>query len=194
MINLNEILAYREIKNRNYLKKKFSFNTLINLSNKCIAKIYDDLKIYMVLSIKWHFDYLAKTRRNPNELNLSIRFWFNILSIFKDFEKLGWINLPNKKKINADIWINTRKAFNFMWPKNTNKKKYNASKVMVDLRVNQFMKMINKDKKYFKNQKLRALIDYNTESISVFDSTGNKNKFSLNHWKEFEVPKCEMKL
>ena len=86
-------------------------------------KIYDDLKIYMILTIKWHFDYLAKTRRNPDELNSSIRFWFNILSIFKDFEKLGWINLPNRKKIKADVWKNTRKAFNFMWPKNTNKKK-----------------------------------------------------------------------
>ena len=52
----------------------------------------------MILTIKWHFDYLAKTRRDPDELNLSIRFWFNILSIFKDFEKLGWINLQNRKK------------------------------------------------------------------------------------------------
>ena len=28
----------------------------------------------MILTIKWHFDYLAKTRRDPDELNLSIRF------------------------------------------------------------------------------------------------------------------------
>ena len=64
MNNLNEILAYKEIKNKNYLKKKISLNSLIDLSKNCNGKIYDNLKIYMILTIKWHFDYLAKTRRD----------------------------------------------------------------------------------------------------------------------------------
>ena len=97
MLNLNEILAYKEIKNKNYIKLKVSFNSLLNLSNKCNGGIFDDLKIYMIISIKWHFDYLAKTRRNPNELNLSLKYWFNILNIFKRFEKENWINLHKKK-------------------------------------------------------------------------------------------------
>ena len=104
----------------------------------------------MIITIKWHFDYLAKTRRNPDELNASIKFWFNTLSIFKNFEQLGWINLQNKKKINLDVWKNTRKSFNFMCPRNTDKKKYYSSKVMVDLRVDQFIKMISKDKNFLK--------------------------------------------
>ena len=197
MNNLNEILAYKEIKNKDYLKKKISFNSLINLSKKCNGRIYDDLKIYMILTIKWHFDYLAKTRRNPDELNSSIRFWFNILSIFKDFEKLGWVNLSNKKKINTDVWTNTRKAFNFMWPKNTNKKKYKASKVMVDLRVNQFMKMINKDKKYFKNQKfldagcgpgryMESLNRFNPKEIIGIDSGADIIKANKKRFKQLK--------
>ena len=193
MYNLNEILAYNEIKNKNFLKNKVTFDTLTSLSKKCKGTIFDDLKVYMILTIKWHFDYLAKTRNNPNQLNLSIKFWFNILSIFKDFEKLGWINLKNKKKVNIDIWKNTRKAFNFMWPKNTDKKKYNASKVMVDLRVNQFMKMINKDKNYFRNKKfldagcgpgryMESLNRFNPKEIIGIDSGAdiiktNKKRF-----------------
>tara|TARA_B100001057_G_scaffold385785_1_gene392593 strand:- start:73 stop:1152 length:1080 start_codon:yes stop_codon:yes gene_type:complete len=193
MINLNEILAYKEIKNKNILKKKISFNSLINLSKKCNGKIYDDLKIYMILTIKWHFDYLAKTRRNPNELNSSIRFWFNILSIFKNLEKLGWINIPNKKKTKLEVWKNTRKAFNFMWPRNTDKKKYYSSKVMVDLRVNQFIKMISNDKNFFKDKKIldagcgpgrymESLNRFNPKEIIGIDSGGdiisaNKKRF-----------------
>ena len=94
MMNLNEILAYKEIKNKNILKKKISFDSLINLSKKCNGKIYDDLKIYMIITIKWHFDYLAKTRRNPDELNTSIKFWYmNAMrvSINTPFDKISSI-------------------------------------------------------------------------------------------------------
>ena len=145
MLNLNEILAYKEIKNKNYIKLKVSFNSLLNLSNKCNGGIFDDLKIYMIISIKWHFDYLAKTRRNPNELNLSLKYWFNILNIFKRFEKENWL-ICTKKKKKKGCSINTRKVFNFMWQKHR-QKKFIHSKTMADLRVNQFMKMINKNKK-----------------------------------------------
>lgn len=195
--NIHEILAYKEIKNSNYLKKKITFESLVNLSNRCNGPIFDDLKIYMILTIKWHFDYLAKTRIDPKELNLSLKFWFNILSIFKNFEKLGWINLPNKKKLNADIWKNTRKAFNFMWPRNTDKKKYEASRVMVELRVNQFMKMIKKDKKYFKNKifldvgcgpgrYMECLRKYNPKEIIGIDSGGDIIKTNKKRFEKFD--------
>ena len=197
MMNLNEILAYKEIKNKNIFKKKISFDSLINLSKKCNGKIYDDLKIYMILTIKWHFDYLAKTRRNPDELKTSIKFWFNILSIFKNFEQLGWINLQNKKKINLDVWKNTRKSFNFMWPRNTDKKKYYSSKVMVDLRVNQFIKMISKEKNFFKSKRIldagcgpgrymESLNRFNPKEIIGIDSGGDIIKANKKRFKKYK--------
>lgn len=197
MINLDEILVYKEMRNKSHLKKKISFNNLINLTNKCNGEVFDDLKIYMILTIKWHFDYLAKSRSNPDELNISLKFWYNIFSIFKDFKKFGWIKLPSKKYLKNDVWKKTRKAFNFMWPQNTDKNKYFNSKVMVDLRVNQIMQMINKDKKYFKDKKfldsgcgpgryVESLNRFNPKEIIGIDSGGDIIKANKKRFKNFK--------
>ena len=197
MKNIKEILVYSEIKNKNHLSKEVTFSSLVNLSNRCNGSIFDDLKIYMILTIKWHFDYLSKTRRDPKEINLSLKFWFNIFSIFKDFEKLGWIYLPNKKKLKVDIWKKTRKSFNFMWPKNTDKKKYASSKLMVDPRVNQFMSMIRKEEKYFKDKifldagcgpgrYMESLRRFNPKEIIGIDSGTDIIKANKKRFKNFK--------
>ena len=121
-MNLNEILAYKQIKK--FSKKKINFNSLEKLCTKCRDPIFFDLKVYMILSLKWNFDYLAKTRGNPDKLNLSLKFWHNTFSIFQSLKKSGWIQEKfkvNKNSAKLDIWENTRRAFDFMWPKNTKK-------------------------------------------------------------------------
>ena len=162
MINLNEILAYKvQNKNLNYnnskklTKKSYSycFNNLGNMLQKSHSPLLNELKVLIVLVLKWHFDYLAKTRSNPNELKNSVIYWIQIISIFRDFAEKGWIkNYSNKKNKKNDIWKITKKAFNFMWPKNTNKEKFLASKMLADLRMKQIVKMISSKKKFFQNK------------------------------------------
>lgn len=195
--NLNEILAYKKLNSKNKIKKKITFDDLIKLSKKCRSPIFQDLKIYMILTVKWHFDYLAKTRKNPTNLNLSLRFWFNILSIFKEFENLGWITKNNKKNLKLDIWSNTRKAFNFMWPKNTSKQKYYSSKVMVDLRIDQLVKYISKNKKFLNNKIIldsgcgpgryvESLLRFKPKEIIGIDSGKDIIKSNQERFKKFK--------
>jgi ubiquinone/menaquinone biosynthesis C-methylase UbiE len=180
-INLNEILAYKELKKGKNLNKKITFSKLTTISKKCREPLFDDIKVYMILTIKWHFDYLAKTRKNPKELNESLKFWYRVFYIFYEFKKLGWITGKSKKKLNRDVWKSTRRAFNFMWPKNTENKKYNASKHMVDLRIKQIINNISKNKFYFKNKiildsgcgpgrYMESLLKYKPKEIIGIDS------------------------
>jgi ubiquinone/menaquinone biosynthesis C-methylase UbiE len=152
-MNLNEILAYKQIKK--FPKKKIDFNSLEKLCIKCNDPIFFDLKIYMALTLKWHFDYLAKTMSDPAKLNLSINFWYNTFSVFQSLKKNGWIQKKlkisnNKKK--SDKWQNTRKAFDFMWPKTTMNIFFNSSKVLAELRLVQIISKISKRKNFFKDK------------------------------------------
>lgn len=203
MSNLNEILAYKEIKKIKNLKKKISFNDLFKIIKKCNGGIFEDLKIYMILTIKWHFDYLAKTRSFPNELNLSLKYWHNIFTIFLVLEKQGWIKSSNKKKLPVDVWKNTKKSFNFMWPRNTSKRKYDTSKVMVDLRINQIMKMIRRNNRNFNNMTvldfgcgpgryMESLLRFNPKKLIGIDSGKeiiNTNKKRFKKYKKMKFVK-----
>jgi ubiquinone/menaquinone biosynthesis C-methylase UbiE len=195
-MNLNEILAYKQIKN--FSKEKISLNSLEKLCTKCNDPIFSDLKVYMILSLKWHFDYLAKTRSNPVKLNLSINFWQNTFSIFQSLKKCGWIlkNLkPEKIKAN-DKWEKTRRAFDFMWPKNTKSYFFNSSRVLADLRLKQIISQISKSKDFFKEKTILdsgcgparyidVMLRYNPKKIIGIDSgksiiSENKKKYKKN--------------
>jgi ubiquinone/menaquinone biosynthesis C-methylase UbiE len=195
-MNLNEILAYKKIKN--FSKEKISLNSLEKLCAKCNDRIFSDLKVYMILSLKWHFDYLAKTRSNPAKLNLSINFWHNTFSLFQSLKKCGWIqkNLkPEKIKVN-DIWEKTRHAFDFMWPKNTKSHFFNSSRVLADLRLKQIISKISKSKNFFKDKTILdsgcgparyidVMLRYNPKKIIGIDSgksiiRENKKKYKKN--------------
>ena len=196
-MNLNEILAYKKIKK--LPKKKINFNSLEKLCKKCNDPIFSDLKVYMVLTLKWHFDYLAKTRSNPNKLNLSINFWHNIFSIFELLKKSGWITKESKvnKNLNkSDIWANTRKAFDFMWPKNTKSLFFNSSRVLAKLRLEQIISKISKNKNFFKDKTILdsgcgparyidVMLQYSPKKIIGIDSgksiiVDNKKKYKKN--------------
>ena len=156
----------------------------IELSTKCNDPIFSDLKVYMALSLKWHFDYLAKTRSNPTKLNLSINFWYNTFSIFQSLKKSGWIQKKlkdNKNQSKSDIWVNTRRAFDFMWPKNTKSLLFNSSRVLAELRLKQIISKISKSKNFFKDKTILdsgcgparyidVMLRYNPKKIIGIDS------------------------
>ena len=181
-MNLNEILAYKKIKK--IPQKIINFNSLEKLSTKCNDPIFSDLKVYMALSLKWHFDYLAKTRSNPTKLNLSINFWYNTFYIFQSLKKSGWVQKKlkdNKNQSKSDIWVNTRRAFDFMWPKNTKSLLFNSSRVLAELRLKQIISKISKSKNFFKDKTILdsgcgparyidVMLRYNPKKIIGIDS------------------------
>jgi hypothetical protein len=86
--NKNLILPYNK---QTFIKKKSSkkvnFNSLIKLSSKVRGPLFDELKIYMVLIIKWHFDFLSKTSGNPKLLEKSVKYFYDIFEILFFFQK-----------------------------------------------------------------------------------------------------------
>ena len=64
-MNLNEILAYKQIKN--FSKEKISLNSLEKLCTKCNDPIFSDLKVYMILSLKWHFSLAIRCFKSNRE-------------------------------------------------------------------------------------------------------------------------------
>ena len=203
MINLNEILAYKKqspnliSKNLKNIKKKnslYCLNYLSNLLQKNHSPLFNELKIIIVLTIKWHFDYLAKTRNDPEQIKSSVIYWIETITIFSDFAKKGWIkSYTNKKHKKDDIWKVTKKAFNFMWPKNTSNEKFDVSKILAEFRIKQVVDIISKNKKYFANKVILdsgcgpgrymdVMLKYNPKLIIGIDSGKsiifkNRNKF-----------------
>ena len=195
-MNLNEILAYRQIPK--YKKKKIDFNSLEKLCTKCNDPIFSDLKVVMVLTLKWHFDYLAKTRSDPSKLKSSLEFWYNTFSIFQTLKKSGWVQAKIKynNKFSPDVWERTRKAFDFMWPKNTKDFFFNSSRVLADLRLRQVISKISKKKNFFNDKiildsgcgpgrYIDVMLKYHPKKIIGIDSgksiiKENKKKFKNN--------------
>ena len=154
----HEHSAYRILKKEKIFKSKKQKNLsknldeLLELFSKLNSPLIKDLKIHTVLNLKWVFDYLNRYLVNPNKLNESIDYHKNLIRIYHDLAKDNWIY--NQKKINSnkDIWKNTRKSFNFMWPRTTKNKNFNLSLKMVIPRVKQICQEMPKN--FLKNSKI----------------------------------------
>lgn len=192
-INLKEILAYKQISSKKKARKA-NFISLQKIVKKCSDPIFDDLKVYLVLTLKWHFDYLAKTRKDPTQLNTTLEFWQNIFFIFSELKKNGWITLSKKIKNKKDIWKITRHAFDFMWPKNTDQKKFLASSYLAKVRMKQIISKISKNRNFFKDKivldsgcgpgrYIDYMITYKPKKIIGIDSGKN---IILNNKKKFK--------
>ena len=138
-ININYDDKYREIENL--------FDDLLELSNKISSPLMDSLKPTIAISIKWKFDYLAKTSQSPFDLIKDIQYWINTLEMFSQLKDKSWFEGNDKAK-KIDVWERTRDAFNFMWPKNTSGSNYDISKEMVSLRLKQIIDLIKGGKNF----------------------------------------------
>ena len=72
-----EVFAYKKIskdftKENNYLIQNLT--KLLKLSKEISSPLLDRLKPTILLSIKWKFDYLAKTLQSPFEINNDIKY------------------------------------------------------------------------------------------------------------------------
>ena len=140
-----EIFAYKPIE-KSYHKETTllvtSLSELINLSKKIESPLVQEIKPYIAFSLKWKFDYLAKTGESPFTLQRDVDYWLDFLGSLKELSKQNWFSLKKTQNA-ADPWNRTRKAFNFMWPKNTDtQKQFELSAKMVELRVQQIVSMM----------------------------------------------------
>lgn len=153
---LNEILAYKNISKikdykLNSIDTKEKFNKLIKISRKNNGELFDYLKIFMVLSVKWHFDYLTKAYDNPKKISYILDYWIKTFLVFSKLSDHNWIINHKKKELTKkDVWKVTKNSFNFMWPKNTKKNNYNISSYLIKLRIKQIIKFLPKN--FIKNK------------------------------------------
>ena len=64
----------------------------------------------MVLSIKWHFDYLAKSYDNPKKISYVLDYWINTFLIFSKLSDHNWI-INHKKRVNKKRCLESNKKF-----------------------------------------------------------------------------------
>lgn len=149
-----EIFAYEPI------KKSFSEDTdnlseslgaLMKIARELEGPLIKELKPYIVLVLKWKFDYLAKTGESPFLLKEDVDYWLDFFKSLKDLSGQNWF-LKKRSIEKKDPWHRTRKAFNYMWPKNTKEERFAMSLKMVQFRVDQILSMLPGKNKWLKNK------------------------------------------
>ena len=132
------------------LKRKITLNDLANQINKIDNEFFKDYKIWVVLIIKWHFDYLNNYLINPNKIDSTIKKLFEITLIFQNLQKSNWIINNKTRKFKIDKWKKGEATYDFLWPRTTEKKFQKVSRQMVEPRVRQILKNIPKNFLYNK--------------------------------------------
>ena len=195
----SSVFAYKKI-NYNYdaenLELINNLDKLLYLSNEISSPLMDSLKPTILISVKWKFDYLAKTLQSPFDLSNDIKYWINLLEMFSKLKDQSWFQ--NGGKVNKiDVWERTKDAFNFMWPRNTSGSNYNISKEMVSLRLKQIIDLLEGGKKFIENSIIidsgcgpgrytDVLSEYNPQKIIGIDMgkdiiIKNRKRFSKNN-------------
>ncbi len=132
------------------LKRKITLNDLANQINKIDNEFFKNYKIWVVLIIKWHFDYLNNYLINPNKIDSTIKKLFEITLIFQNLQKSNWIINNKTRKFKIDKWKKGEATYDFLWPRTTEKKFQKVSRQMVEPRVRQILKNIPKNFLYNK--------------------------------------------
>ena len=80
-----EYFAYRILKGDKIYKKsnekKYDFDYLLKILKPFNSEFFKDYKIWLVLIIKWEFDYLCRKLLNPEILNHSIKKYTSLTQV-----------------------------------------------------------------------------------------------------------------
>jgi ubiquinone/menaquinone biosynthesis C-methylase UbiE len=146
-----EYFAYQIInKNKKAINSKISLNQLSSEMSKVDNEFFTDFKIWSVLIIKWHFDYINSYLLNPSNLNSTISKLYELTLVFKDLSKSNWILKKQTQKFLINKWRKSEKTYDFLWPKTTKDKFQKISRKMVEPRVKQILAEI--PNKFLKNK------------------------------------------
>ena len=121
-----------------------SFKILLKKLKLINAPFSYDLFPQIAINIKWKFDYLTNTRRNPSLIINDLKYWYDQAEMLLKFQEENWIN--DTGPISKFDQINNIEAYNFMWPKSlSNKSKFISSKKIAQLRIDQIYKLSKKE-------------------------------------------------
>ena len=141
-----EFFAYQPLKGeRIYKNGSSNLNDLLVLLKKKNNSFFIEFKIWIVLMLRWEFDYLTHYLQDPQKLKNTIKQIYILTGIFLNLSKSNWINNLKIKKLKLDNWQKTRKSFDFMWNRTTKGDFQKLSEKMIEPRVKQIVRMLPKN-------------------------------------------------
>lgn len=98
----------------------------------------------IAINLKWKFEYLTNTRRNPSLIINDLKYWYDQAEMILKFQEENWINdSGHSPKIDQ---INNIESYNFMWPKSlSDESKFLSSKKIAQLRIDQIYELSKKE-------------------------------------------------
>ncbi len=185
-----ELFAYQILKGEKiYQNKNSNLNDLLLLLKKKNSLFFVEYKIWIVLMLKWEFDYLNQYLQNPSKLKSTVKKFFTITSIFINLSKSNWLNNIEKKKSLLDKWYRTKKAFDFMWNKTTKGRFQKLSEKGIEPRVKQVVKMLPKN--FLKNSSILDSGCGTGRYIRMYQKYQPKNIFGLDIGEEIVLKNIE---
>ena len=118
-----------------------ALDALLEISKSMESPYLREIKPCVVLALKWRFDYLSKTGESPFALKQDVNYWINFLRTSARLSEQNWFH-KEAPYAGTDPWERTRKAFNYMWPRNTNNGQHFISSKIATLRVEQIVSML----------------------------------------------------
>ncbi len=203
--NESEIKAYNKIErdfSLEYKDLKSSLDNLLILAKNIESPLLRVMKPTILLSIKWKFDYLAKTRESLFLLKTDIDYWTDTLKMLKNLSMQDWFECSQVNK-KDDVWLRTKEAFNFMWPRNTKGESFSKFSKMAQLRMSQIISLMDCEEKNIKNwnifdsgcgpgRYINALLKYNPLKCIGMDSGGDIVDATRKRFADY--PNVEIKL
>lgn len=119
-----------------------SLDELLAVSRRCASDFLQELKPAIAVSLKWRFDYLAKTYESPFELETDVRYWITMLETFERLGHLGWFPLRDDSTMNPDVWRRTAHGFDVGWTTTTREERFAASQKIAKERTDQIVEML----------------------------------------------------
>jgi ubiquinone/menaquinone biosynthesis C-methylase UbiE len=118
------------------------FDTLLALSKELESPLLREMKVSIVVALKWKFDYLARTFESPFELEGDLDYWIRTLSIIKELGEDKWFEMTKDKTQGLDVWKRTAQGFDTGWTTTTEGMKFAASQKIAKDRTDQFVAMM----------------------------------------------------
>jgi ubiquinone/menaquinone biosynthesis C-methylase UbiE len=119
-----------------------AFDELLALSKEIESPLLREMKITIVVALKWRFDNLAKTYESPFEMETDVRYWITVLETLKDLGNRKWFDITKDKTAGMDVWKRTAQGFDTGWTTTTKGEKFAASQKIAKDRTDQILDML----------------------------------------------------
>jgi SAM-dependent methyltransferase len=118
------------------------FAALLKLTREVESPLLRELKPTIALALKWRFDFLAKTRESPFELEEDVEYWLGVLEMLAGLGGQGWFGLTPGEARPVDAWRRTGEGFDLGWTTTTAGERFAASREIARERLEQILGML----------------------------------------------------